>query len=113
VLGNPFGYDRSLSTGVVSELDRTIPTPNGFALAHAIQTDAPINPGNSGGPMLNARGEVVGFVDQIATGDSGTDSDTSVRFAIPIEVVKKRAVAARAWCPGGTCLRRREHRAGA
>jgi putative serine protease PepD len=88
VIGDPFGYNRSLSTGVVSALDRTIPTPNGFALAHAIQTDAAINPGNSGGPMLNARGEVVGFVDQIATGGSGADSDTGVGFAIPIEVVK-------------------------
>jgi putative serine protease PepD len=88
VIGNPFGYNRSLSTGVVSALDRTIPTPNGFALAHAIQTDTAINPGNSGGPMLNARGEVVGFVDQIATGGSGANSDTGVGFAIPIEVVK-------------------------
>jgi putative serine protease PepD len=88
VIGNPFGYNRSLSTGVVSALDRTIPTPNGFALAHAIQTDAAINPGNSGGPMLNARGEVVGFVDQIATGGSGAGSDTGVGFAIPIEVVR-------------------------
>jgi putative serine protease PepD len=88
VIGNPFGFNRSLSTGVVSALDRTIPTPNGFALAHAIQTDAAINPGNSGGPMLNDRGEVVGFVDQIATGGSGADSDTGVGFAIPIEVVE-------------------------
>jgi putative serine protease PepD len=88
VIGNPFGYNRSLSTGVVSALDRTIPTPNGFALAHAVQTDAAINPGNSGGPMLNARGEVVGIVDQIATGGTGADSDTGVGFAVPIEVVK-------------------------
>jgi putative serine protease PepD len=88
VIGNPFGYNRSLSTGVVSALDRTIPTPNGFALAHAIQTDAAINPGNSGGPMLDARGEVVGIVDQIATGGTGADSDTGVGFAVPIEVVK-------------------------
>jgi putative serine protease PepD len=88
VIGNPFGYNRSLSTGVVSALDRTIPTPNGFALAHAIQTDAAINPGNSGGPMLNTGGEVVGFVDQIATGGSGADSDTGVGFAIPTDIVK-------------------------
>jgi putative serine protease PepD len=87
VIGDPFGYNRSLSTGVVSALDRTIPTPNGFALAHAIQTDAAINPGNSGGPLLNARGEVVGLVDQIATAGSGAQSDTGVGFAIPIEVI--------------------------
>jgi putative serine protease PepD len=88
VIGNPFGFNRSLSTGVVSALDRTIAAPNGFAVAHAIQTDAAINPGNSGGPMLNARGEVVGFVDQIATGNSEAASDTGVGFAIPIEVVR-------------------------
>ncbi|HEV7584261.1 MAG TPA: trypsin-like peptidase domain-containing protein [Solirubrobacteraceae bacterium] len=88
VIGNPFGFNRSLSTGVVSALDRTIPAPNGFAVAHAIQTDAAINPGNSGGPMLNTRGEVLGVVDQIATGGSGADSDTGVGFAVPIEVVK-------------------------
>jgi S1-C subfamily serine protease len=88
VIGDPFGYNRSLSTGVVSALDRTIATPNGFALAHAIQTDAAINPGNSGGPLLNARGEVLGFVDQIATDGAGADSDTGVGFAIPTDVVK-------------------------
>jgi putative serine protease PepD len=86
VIGNPFGFNRSLSTGVVSALDRTIPAPSGFSVTHAIQTDAAINPGNSGGPMLNAQGEVVGVVDQIATGGSGADSDTGVGFAIPIEV---------------------------
>jgi putative serine protease PepD len=88
VIGNPFGFNRSLSTGVVSALDRTIPAPSGFSVTHAIQTDAAINPGNSGGPMLNAHGEVVGVVDQIATGGSGADSDTGVGFAIPIEVAK-------------------------
>jgi len=88
VIGNPFGFNRSLSTGVVSALDRTIPAPSGFSITHAIQTDAAINPGNSGGPMLNAHGEVVGVVDQIATGGSSADSDTGVGFAIPIEVVK-------------------------
>jgi S1-C subfamily serine protease len=88
VIGNPFGFDRSLSTGVVSALDRTIQAPSGFLVPHAIQTDAAINPGNSGGPVLDARGAVVGIVDQIATGGSGADSDTGVGFAIPIDVVK-------------------------
>jgi S1-C subfamily serine protease len=55
-IGDPFGFDRSLSTGVVSALNRTIEAPNGFTVAHAIQTDAAINPGNSGGPLLNAQG---------------------------------------------------------
>jgi S1-C subfamily serine protease len=88
VVGDPFQYDRSLSTGVVSALDRTIPAPNGFHVAHAIQTDATINPGNSGGPVLDANGAVVGIVDQIATGSATVDSSTGVGFAVPIDVVK-------------------------
>jgi putative serine protease PepD len=88
VIGSPFGYNRSLSTGVVSALDRTIQAPSGSLIAHAIQTDAAINPGNSGGPLLNAQGSVVGIVDQIATGGSGSDSATGVGFAVPIDVVK-------------------------
>ncbi len=88
VIGDPFGYDRSLSTGLVSGLDRTISAPNGFTVAHAIQTDAAVNPGNSGGPVLDASGKLVGVVDQIATGSSGADSYTGVGFAIPIDDVK-------------------------
>jgi putative serine protease PepD len=88
VIGNPFGYNRSLSTGVVSALDRTIQAPNGFLIPHALQTDATINPGNSGGPVLDAQGAVVGIVDQIATGGSNVDSATGVGFAVPIDLVK-------------------------
>jgi putative serine protease PepD len=88
VIGDPFGYNRSLSTGVVSALDRTIQAPDGFAVAHAIQTDAPINPGNSGGPVLDAQGQVVGIVDQIATGSSTVDSNTGIGFAIPVDLVR-------------------------
>jgi putative serine protease PepD len=88
VIGNPFGYNSSLSTGVVSALDRTIQAPNGFLIPDALQTDAPINPGNSGGPVLDAQGSVVGIVDQIATGSSSVDSDTGVGFAVPIDLVK-------------------------
>ena len=62
VIGNPFGFNRSLSTGVVSALDRTIQAPNGWLIPHALQTDAVINPGNSGGPVLDSHGEVVGIV---------------------------------------------------
>lgn len=88
VVGNPFGYNRSLSTGVVSALDRTIEAPNGWLIPHALQTDAAVNPGNSGGPVLDAQGAVVGIVDQIATGSSSVDSATGVGFAVPIDLVK-------------------------
>ena len=84
-IGDPFGYARSISTGIVSGVDRTIQAPNGFTVAHAIQTDAALNPGNSGGPLLNAAGEVVGIADQIATG--GTQQNAGVGFAVPIDLV--------------------------
>jgi putative serine protease PepD len=88
VIGNPFGYNRSLSTGVISGLERTIQAPNGFLIAHALQTDAAVNPGNSGGPLLDAQGQVVGIADQIATGSSNVDQGSGVGFAIPIDPVK-------------------------
>ena len=86
-IGDPFTYDRSLSTGVVSGLDRTISAPNGFTVAHAIQTDAALNPGNSGGPVLDASGRVIGIVDQIATNGSSQTS-SGVGFAVPIDLVR-------------------------
>ncbi|HEX4364196.1 MAG TPA: trypsin-like peptidase domain-containing protein [Solirubrobacteraceae bacterium] len=85
-IGDPFGYQRSISTGVVSGLDRTISAPNGFTVAHAIQTDASLNPGNSGGPILNGAGQVIGIADQIATG--GTSASAGVGFAVPIDLAK-------------------------
>jgi putative serine protease PepD len=86
-IGDPFGYQRSISTGIVSGLDRTVDAPNGFTVAHAIQTDAALNPGNSGGPLLDPSGKVVGIVDQIAT-NGGSDQSSGVGFAVPIDLVK-------------------------
>jgi putative serine protease PepD len=86
-IGSPLGYAESLSTGVVSGLDRNIQAPNGFTVAHAIQTDAALNPGNSGGPLLNAAGDVIGIADQIATNGS-SDTSTGIGFAVPIDLVK-------------------------
>jgi putative serine protease PepD len=87
-VGDPFGYPRSMSVGIVSGLDRTIAGLNGYSIAHAVQTDAAIDPGNSGGPLLNAAGQVIGIVDQIATGGSGADSSTGVGFAVPSNIAK-------------------------
>jgi putative serine protease PepD len=86
-IGDPFGYDRSFSTGIISGLDRTIGAPNGFTVAHAVQTDTALNPGNSGGPMLDASGRVIGIVDQIAT-DGSAQQNSGVGFAVPIDLVK-------------------------
>ena len=59
-IGNPFGLDRTVTTGIVSALQRQIQAPNGFAISNVIQTDASINPGNSGGPLIDASGRVIG-----------------------------------------------------
>jgi putative serine protease PepD len=91
-IGDPFGYERSFSTGIVSGLDRTIQAPNGFTVSHAIQTDAALNPGNSGGPMLNASGKVIGIVDQIAT-DGSSEQNSGVGFAVPVDLVKSELQA--------------------
>jgi putative serine protease PepD len=85
-IGDPFGYARSLSTGIVSGLDRTIQAANGFTVAGAIQTDTSLNPGNSGGPLLDAGGRVIGIVDQIATNGSAEQS-SGVGFAVPINAI--------------------------
>jgi S1-C subfamily serine protease len=85
-IGNPFGFARTLTTGVVSALQRQITAPNGFTISNIIQTDAPINPGNSGGPLLNASGEVIGINSQIESGNSG--GSVGIGFAVPINTAK-------------------------
>jgi S1-C subfamily serine protease len=87
-IGNPFGLDRTLTTGVVSALQRRIDAPNGFSIDHVIQTDAAINPGNSGGPLLDAAGRVIGINSQIATGGAG-NGNVGIGFAVPINTAKR------------------------
>ena len=88
-IGNPLGEDRSITSGIVSALQRSIVAPNGAAIDHVIQTDAALNHGNSGGPLLNARGEVVGVNSQIET--AGSSGNIGIGFAIPINTVKSVA----------------------
>jgi S1-C subfamily serine protease len=87
-IGNPFGLDRTLTSGIVSALQRQIQAPNGFSIDNVIQTDAPINPGNSGGPLLDATGRVIGINSQIETGQNGTGS-VGIAFAVPINTAKE------------------------
>ncbi len=87
-IGNPFGLSRTLTTGVISALQREITAPNGFTIDNVLQTDAPINPGNSGGPLLNAKGQVIGITSQIETGGGGSDGNVGIGFAVPINTAK-------------------------
>jgi len=99
-IGNPFGLDRTLTTGVISALGRTISAPNGASIGDEIQTDAALNPGNSGGPLLDGLGRVVGVNSQIASTagqgsvgggvrpDAGSAGNTGIGFAVPIDAVK-------------------------
>jgi S1-C subfamily serine protease len=86
-IGNPFDLERTLTTGVISALQREITAPNGFTINNVLQTDAPINPGNSGGPLLNAAGQVIGINSQIETGGTGGGS-VGIGFAVPINTAK-------------------------
>jgi len=87
-IGNPFGYTRSVTQGIVSALDRPLTAPNDFPIQHAIQTDAALNHGNSGGPLLDARGEVIGVNSQISTGNTGQQGNLGIGFAIPSNTVR-------------------------
>ncbi len=85
-IGNPFGFDNSMTTGIVSALGRSIEAQSGYSIPLAIQTDAAINPGNSGGPLLNERGQVIGVNFLIR---SAVASSSGVGFAIPINIVER------------------------
>src|ERR1700738_1205722 len=85
-IGNPFGLDESLTTGVISALKRRLPTSGGREIGNVIQTDAAINPGNSGGPLLDSAGRLIG-VNTAIISPSGTSA--GIGFAIPIDVVNR------------------------
>jgi putative serine protease PepD len=88
-IGNPYGLDRTLTTGVVSALQRRISAPDNASIANVIQTDAALNPGNSGGPLLDAAGRVIGVNSQIATGSgSAQGGSTGIGFAVPSNTVR-------------------------
>lgn len=85
-IGNPFGLDRTVTSGIVSALQRQIKAPNGFTIDNVIQTDAAINPGNSGGPLLDANGQVIGITSQIESPNGG--GNVGVGFAVPINTAR-------------------------
>ncbi len=85
-IGNPFGLERTLTTGIVSSLNRSLPTKTGRTIKSIIQTDAAINPGNSGGPLLDSRGHLIGMTTAIA---SRTGQSSGVGFAIPVGTLKR------------------------
>jgi 2-alkenal reductase len=85
-IGNPFGLDQSLTTGVISALKRRLPTSGGREIADAIQTDAAINPGNSGGPLLDSAGRLIGVNTAIY---SPSGANAGIGFAIPVDVVNR------------------------
>jgi putative serine protease PepD len=87
-IGNPFGLARSATRGIVSAVQRPLQAPNGMTIDHVIQTDAQINHGNSGGPLLNAEGAVIGVNSAIETGDTGSQGNVGIGFAIPINTVR-------------------------
>jgi len=85
-IGNPFGFEQTMTTGIVSGLGRVVPQESGFSLPQLIQTDAAINPGNSGGPLLDSHGRVIGVTTLIFS-NSGTNA--GVGFAVPVNTVKR------------------------
>jgi S1-C subfamily serine protease len=86
-IGNPFGLEGTVTTGIVSAKARVLQAPNGYPIANAIQTDAAINPGNSGGPLVDLEGSVIGVNTQIATG--GAAQSAGIGFAVPVDTVEQ------------------------
>ena len=92
-IGNPFDLQRTVTSGIVSALQREITAPDGVTIDNVIQTDAAINPGNSGGPLINSAGEVIGINSQIETGGEGSEGNVGIGFAIPINTAKEEISA--------------------
>ena len=87
-VGNPFGFEQTMTSGIISALGRVLRQDSGFSLPELIQTDAAINPGNSGGPLLDLRGRVIGVTTLIF---SSSGSSAGVGFAVPVNTVKRVA----------------------
>ncbi len=87
-IGNPLGYDRSISAGIVSALQRSLRAADGSPIDRVIQTDALLNNGNSGGPLLNAQGQVIGVSAAVGVNWGGAPRNTGIGFAIPINTVR-------------------------
>ena len=85
-IGNPFGLDQSMTSGIISALKRRLPTHGGREIANVIQTDAAINPGNSGGPLLDSAGRLIGVTTAII---SPSGSNAGIGFAVPVDVVNR------------------------
>jgi S1-C subfamily serine protease len=85
-IGNPFGLDWTLTTGIVSALDRSLPAASGRSIEHLIQTDAAINPGNSGGPLLDSAGRLIGINTAIF---SPSGASAGIGFAVPVDTVNR------------------------
>jgi S1-C subfamily serine protease len=88
-IGNPFGLEGTVTSGIVSAKSRVLQAPNGYPITNAIQTDAAINPGNSGGPLVDLDGRVIGVNTQIATG--GVAQSAGIGFAVPVDTVERVA----------------------
>lgn len=85
-IGNPFGLDWTLTSGIVSALDRSLPSESGSTIEHLIQTDAAINPGNSGGPLLDSAGRLIGINTSIY---SPSGASAGIGFAVPVDTVNR------------------------
>jgi 2-alkenal reductase len=85
-IGNPYGLSRTMTTGIISALDRHLPTDTGREIANVIQTDASINPGNSGGPLLDSAGRLIGMTTAIV---SGSGASAGIGFAIPADTINR------------------------